>query len=402
MAVTLGSWRESLGEQSAIITPNNVLVNQYLEACPSLPVLHKQDSYGGGYFFTRAREKARDSKTVLANYYTYAANRLHRQNLIVDEAHNLLHMLRERWAGRLWQRTWNFPDEMTSMEDFIEWAETQKKPKLDTIVKQVIQEQAMTLEYTEEFLRGQPSKVIKLIPLTIRDKKPWLWNKQVSKIVLMSATISPWEIYELGLDARRVLYINVDSPIPAANRPIIIDPVANMSWDTRSFAVDLMATRLKSELDTSVGKGVIHATYDTAARLRARLGAHPRIIWHTRSDRQQRYNEFLNSPVDQAKVFVASGFNEGIDLKYDAARWQIILEIPYLSLGDTAVRVKRDRQPEWYQWEAVKTIKQTIGRVSRAPDDYGETRIWDSRFSSFLERNRNMFSQDELNSVRYV
>ena len=398
LAVAVGRWRESRGEGVAIITHNNVLVDQYLNSFPDLPHLHKSSRYGGGYMFAQARGRAQKSNLVLSNYYTYVANKLHRETLIIDEAHNVLQMLKERWTRKLWQKKWNFPDEMRTFEDFLGWAETHRDPEIDEIVKQVVEEQTFTLQYSTDVLRGREERVLNLIPLTVRHQRPWLWNHKVRKIVLLSATISEWELHELGLDTRRVLYAAVDSPIPAANRPFIIDPVANMSLATRPFAIDALAQRLKQDLETRQGKGVIHATYETAARLRSRL-FNKRLIWHTSADRQQKYEEFRAAPGDA--VFVASGFSEGIDLAYDAARWQVICELPHPNLGDPAIRIKADQSPDWYNWQTVKVLLQTIGRVCRAPDDYGETYIYDSRFRKFFAAAEKMWPRHVIHSFRW-
>jgi Rad3-related DNA helicase len=92
--------------------------------------------------------------------------------------------------------------------------------------------------------------------------------------------------------------------------------------------------------------------------------------------------------------------SEGIDLAYDTARWQVITQVPFLSLADSAIAAKAKRQPEWYAWEAVKTMIQMIGRVCRAPDDYGRTDIIDAQFPAFYRRTESLWPQHVRNSVR--
>jgi hypothetical protein len=327
-------------------------------------------------------------------------NRLFRDTIIVDEAHNVLPMLQERWAKKLWQHEWHYPDDIETIEDFVAWAETVPPPHdraIKQVVRDVVHDQNYTIELTEELWRGKPGRVLLLKPLTVRELKPWMWNARVKKIVLMSATLSEWEIYELGLDRRQVAYLEVESSIPAVNRPVRVQPVANMAWEYRSKSVEVVAEYLARQLQTRPTKGLVHVTYDVAARLRG-LVSHERLMWHTRSDRASKYEQFRAS---DHGVLVASGMSEGIDLAYDAARWQIICQVPFPSLADTAVSTKAAAQPTWYQWETVKTLLQTIGRVCRAPDDYGETVIIDSQFPDFFRRSRDLWPQHVVNSFSW-
>jgi hypothetical protein len=404
IARCLSSWLASRGTKSAILTPTNVLVRQYADEFPELPTLGKRDSYSGPTAFGSARSKAEEAQELLANYYTYVGNRLFRNTIIVDEAHNILPMLQERWAKKLWQRDWGFPDDLHTVEDFVLWAETASLPEkqqrqLDKIVEGVARDENYILDMTEGLYRGEVEPVLLLKPLTVRDLKPWMWNFKVQKIVLMSATLSEWELFELGLDRRRVAQVEIESSIPPANRLVVLNPVADMAWANRQHSTPKIAEYLHKLLQTRPEKGLIHVTYDVAARLRGLL-SHERLIWHTRDprDRQSQYAKFRASGDG---VMVASGMSEGIDLAYDAARWQVMCQVPYPSLADAAVRRKAEAQPDWFQWETVKATMQTIGRVCRAPDDYGVTEILDAQAPDFFRRSRKLWPEHVLSSIKW-
>lgn len=403
VARAVAAWLEERGTQSSILTPNNVLVRQYAEEFPELTTLGRKDSYAGPTAFHRARTAAESAASILANYYTFVGNRLFRDTILVDEAHNVLPMLRERWSKKLWQREWHFPDDLQTVEDFVMWAETASLPEgkrrmLADIVRDVVHDQNYVLEVAEEMWRGRVDNVLLLKPLTVRNLKPWMWNGRVRKIVLLSATISQWEIHELGLDRRRVAYFEADSAIPAVNRPVVFKPIANMAYENRRHSIPVVAEYLAKVLAERPSKGLIHATYDVAAQLRGLLG-HERLIWHTSADKARQYNKFRAS---ENGVMVASGMGEGIDLAYDAARWQVVTQVPYPSLADSAVAIKAHSQPLWYQWETVKALLQVIGRVCRAPDDYGLTEIIDSQGPDFYRRSVDAWPQHVRNSVSII
>jgi hypothetical protein len=62
----------------------------------------------------------------------------------------------------------------------------------------------------------------------------------------------------------------------------------------------------------------------------------------------------------------------------------VIAKVPYLSLGSQRVQIKGKASQDWYEWEALKRLIQAAGRISRAPDDFGITYIFDTNFGNLL------------------
>ena len=89
---------------------------------------------------------------------------------------------------------------------------------------------------------------------------------------------------------------------------------------------------------------------------------------------------------------MACGLTEGLDVKDELGRWQIILKLPFLNLSDVAVAAKLQLRPKWYQWQCVKDIEQAVGRICRTPTDYGETIIIDSAFGNLFRNSGDLFS----------
>ena len=82
-------------------------------------------------------------------------------------------------------------------------------------------------------------------------------------------------------------------------------------------------------------------------------------------------------------MLVASSMDRGIDLPDEACRVQIVLKVPYPSLGDKQVAERlystRDGKT-WYAVEVARSILQMSGRGVRHVDDYCECVILDSSF----------------------
>jgi len=98
-------------------------------------------------------------------------------------------------------------------------------------------------------------------------------------------------------------------------------------------------------------------------------------------------------------VLLSPSMTEGVDLKGDASRFQVICKIPYPSLGDKIVRKRMNKWKWWYPLQTSKTIIQAIGRSVRSSDDFAVTYILDSDWERFFSRNENMFPQSFKDSI---
>jgi hypothetical protein len=82
---------------------------------------------------------------------------------------------------------------------------------------------------------------------------------------------------------------------------------------------------------------------------------------------------------------------EGIDLKGDASRFQIICKVPYPYLGDKLVQKRMRKWSWWYPLQTAKTVIQALGRSIRSSDDFAVSYILDSDWNRFYGQNQEMF-----------
>jgi Rad3-related DNA helicase len=323
----------------------------------------------------------------ITNYHTYLAHRLYKSTLIVDEAHLMVSMLQDLATRRIWRREYNWPTTCRTTGDLVDWLDALKASgrtldaKLTRLYRELtsIKPSSLVIRTTESWRNSPPQDVLKIIPLDTRAEPPVMWpGHRVRKIVLMSATISPKDIETMGLDNRRVTYLEAKSPIPVSQRPIKFDPVGSMSYRARSATMPALVARIRSMMNSRPTKGLIHATYDVADALREEMATDPRMIFHGRDDKMTVYDKWRRSDPDDGKVLVACGMYEGIDVVGDAGRWQVITKVPFPSLTDPAIRAKLQDDRDWYLWNTLRLVVQAAGRICRTPDDYGETVIVDS------------------------
>jgi ATP-dependent DNA helicase DinG len=419
----------------SVITPTNLLVNQFLQEFPTTPTLHRMDSYrceewdrpcsvtrGKLMKFCKGCKCSSDLATAkyrrgpgIYNYYTYLSHKLYRDVLVVDEAHNLISTIKDRLALTLWRHDYRYPSSMWKPEQVQEWIRTlspakQKSKKIQALKEAVTYKVPdYTWQRTTEWfngkgtLRGEPEEreCIRLLPVDISKAPPMFWPfSEVRKVVLLSATIGPKDIEQLGLHTRRVCYLSCKSPIPAENRPIV--PLSLMSVNRSAILGGEVATLARYidaiTQDHPEEKGVIHVTYQLSNLLRDHL-TDSRYLFHTRDDKADRYAEFRDAAPSSGRVLVACGMYEGIDLPEDLGRWQIIAKVPWQSLASPAVKHLAELDPEWYGWECLKTTIQACGRVCRTPTDYGTTFIIDSSWYRLLNETKKYLPEWFTNAI---
>lgn len=401
----------------SVITPTNLLVEQYLDEFPDTPSLRRLDSYWCDSWqrpcpATRARTRnfcslrrdgckcpaAGDLSTAkyrrgpgIYNYHIYQAHQIYRDILVVDEAHNLLPYLRDRNSVRIWQHDYKYPHNMWSREQIAAWvsslSENKRRHKKIALLEEAVRSprpRYVVQRTTGEFagkgtLRGEPEErdCLQLLPVDVGDMAGVIWPHSVEKIVLMSATIGEVDIRGLGLGKKRVLQIDCESPIPLNHRPIVALDLVNVNRNNMEFVTPLLAREIDRLADWHQGeKGVVHATYQLSGLLREHLIG-DRYLFHDRENKREMYQLFRESPPEEGRILVACGMYEGIDLPDDSGRWQVITKTPWPSLGNPAVQHLMSLDERTFLWETIKTLVQGCGRICRTPEDFGVTYLLD-------------------------
>ena len=414
----------SATHSASLITPTNLLVKQFRDEFSETRSLSRMDSYwceewkrpcpatrvrlksfckGCACASDLAQAKFRRGPGVY-NYHTYLAHKLYRDVLIIDEAHLIINTIKDRQSLLMWQHDYKYPLTMYKPEQIKQWIDSLPKNKQRTNKVKIIREAALysapnyIAERTKEMfngkgtLRGQPEErdCIKLTPVDISEAPPMFWPRDVQKIVMMSATISRKDIEALGLARKKVLYINMKSPIDPERRPIIPLNTMAITYESMTNRIDEIAAEILAIADHHKGeKGVIHASYQLARLLRDKMPS--RFMFHDKETKAEMYKAFRDEKGD--RILVASGLYEGIDLPEDAGRWQVIAKVPWPSIGNPAVKHLAEMDPEQYVWDTLKTFVQACGRICRTPTDYGVTYCIDSTFSRMVREGADLLPE---------
>jgi len=95
--------------------------------------------------------------------------------------------------------------------------------------------------------------------------------------------------------------------------------------------------------------------------------------------------EWINS---KKRILISPAVKEGVDLKDDLCRFQILLKVPYPSLSDARVKylLMEKNQWTWYFNETAKDIVQMYGRAVRTPTDHAKFYIVDGSFNDICKK----------------
>lgn len=215
------------------------------------------------------------------------------------------------------------------------------------------------------------------------------------KFVFMSATIGPPDVFarELGIPLEEICVISVDTPFPPELSPVIYQPVARLNHKEIDASIPKVQEAINRILDAHKGeKGIIH-TGNYRLMTDIVNGASPenkkRMLYrdmngntpYTQTNNQRLLEMHEHDSRDT--VLVSPSMTTGVDLQGELSRFQIIVKLPFLSLGDPRVKKKSDLDSRWYRTQMWLTLLQSSGRSTRNEEDYALTYILDASFERF-------------------
>ncbi len=216
--------------------------------------------------------------------------------------------------------------------------------------------------------------------------------------IIMSATVLDYRIFakNLGLPVEEVEYIEVEPQFPVENHPIFSLQIANFRYyeDDTPEDLDLFYTEIVDRIDMLLDlfdkdKGIIHCTsYVILEHILEKSKFKDRLITHDQSNREEKLEEHKNST--EPTVLCSPSMTEGVDLKDDLSRFQILVKVPFPDLKDERINKRKALDEDFYRFKTAMTIIQSIGRSVRSEKDYAVTFTLDSRFESFRDKNRDI------------
>lgn len=426
------------------------------ESLRALKTVEKSSKFWKACTFNCVYKNAKDSflnsKEGVTNFPYFLAETQYsgkltpRQVLVIDEAHNVDNELSKfvevTLSDKFCQSFLGFsiPNGLTQFQ-YVKWVKEKYLPTIDSKTKHLERMMEKYIGLKEKIKSGEFSSVAKKFEmldkhackvrrfLELYSKENWVLNEMPAdqrssrkiqfkpidispyapdmlysygdKIVMMSATILDKEAFCecSGIPVEQAAFISIPSPFPVENRPIIYSGIGKMNSSSINDTLPRMAMAVKEILQQHKNeKGIIHChSYKVAHFLKKNIRS-SRLLIHSSHDRDIVLDKHKRSK--KPTVLISPSMSEGVDLKDDLSRFQILCKVPYPYLGDKLVKKKMNKWRWWYPLQTAKTIVQSVGRSVRSDTDSAVTYILDSDFDRFFNSNRSLFPQEFKRSMK--
>lgn len=215
--------------------------------------------------------------------------------------------------------------------------------------------------------------------------------------LFMSATIlnKDYLCKITGLSQDEIKFIRVKhSDFPKENRPIYLMNIAWLNSNNMLDNLPIIAKTVNNIMSIHKNeKGIIHTTsYFQLEYIKNNLNKQnlSRLI-ESGPDTDRIETLQKHSQNTKPSVLISPSFYQGLDLKDDLSRFQIIIKIPYPDLSDKKVAALRKKDMNWYLWNTIVRLTQTYGRSIRSKEDHASTYILDSNINYLLRNVNDMF-----------
>jgi len=234
-------------------------------------------------------------------------------------------------------------------------------------------------------------KKVEIKPIYVRNEaQQWLYDR-ADKVLMMSATILSAQVMcdSLGISQDDVEFIQLPNYFPIENREIHFMPAGSMSWKNKAKTLPLMLKQIEEIVNIHDGqKGIIHThnfqianfiVENGSAELRARL------IYQKNFESKDIMLQAHEDSDDG--IIIAPAMHEGLDLKDELSRFQILCKMPYPNFKeDPQLEARMKLSQGYYDWLVCLKLIQSYGRSIRSDKDYANTYILDEDFSRLYSK----------------
>lgn len=245
---------------------------------------------------------------------------------------------------------------------------------------------------------GDERKKIVARPLYAKDFAQDLLFRHAERLCFMSATILDVEVWakNLGLSMDEVELVRTPCDFPVENRLIWKEYCGNFSFKTFSREQNpkdptepKFVRKVAEILDRHHGqRGIIHCHSFNLAKILYQGVKTDRFLFQEHFESKEEMLQEHARRTDS--VIVAPAMHEGLDLKGDLSRFQVIAKMPWPNMNDRVIKQRMDRDSAWYSWLCALKIVQSYGRSVRSRDDWATTYLLDAGFESFMWRSAKM------------
>ncbi|MEK0338664.1 MAG: helicase C-terminal domain-containing protein [Nitrosopumilus sp.] len=216
--------------------------------------------------------------------------------------------------------------------------------------------------------------------------------------IFMSATIDKSSFCEnMGLEKDNVAFVDSQkSPFPIEHRTIDLLNIRRLSYgSTEDDEIEVIKTidRILDEHANDRGLILTSSIPRCQKILRYLSPKNTRRIriCHSRNKDGKTQDEVISEHAnDPTGVLLSSSLWEGVDLKDDLSRFQIIAKVPYPNYKEKRIKAKMDKFPLWYTSQTLTKLLQGFGRSIRSEDDWAKTYVLDTAVNNVFFKGQSM------------
>ena len=216
--------------------------------------------------------------------------------------------------------------------------------------------------------------------------------------IFMSATIDKQSFCEnMGFEKDDVAFVDTPtSPFPIKNRGIDLLNIKRLSYgSTENDELEVIKTIDRILDEHSEERGLILTSSiprcQKILRYLSPKNTRRIRICHSKNKDGKTQDEVISEHAsDPIGVLLSSSLWEGVDLKDDLSRFQIIAKVPYPNYKEKRTKAKMDRFPVWYTSQTLTKLLQGFGRSIRSEDDWARTYVLDTAANNVFFKAQQM------------
>ncbi|WP_316507281.1 helicase C-terminal domain-containing protein [Nitrosopumilus sp.] len=216
--------------------------------------------------------------------------------------------------------------------------------------------------------------------------------------IFMSATIDKNSFCEnLGLEKDSIAFVDAPkSPFPIENRRIDLLNIRRLSYGSTEedeLEVIKVIDRILDEHSNERGL-ILTSSIPRCEKILRYLSPKNtrriRVCHSSNKDGKTQDETISEHASDPRGVLLSSSLWEGVDLKDDLSRFQIVAKVPYPNYKEKRTKAKMDKFPLWYTSQTLTKLLQGFGRSIRSENDQARTYVLDTAVNNVFFKAQQM------------
>ena len=211
---------------------------------------------------------------------------------------------------------------------------------------------------------------------------------EIPRVILTSASLCDKTMGTLGIKSGAYEKVEYPHTFPRDGRKLIWVPTVRMNYKTSQMELKTWMMRINQILrGRQDRKGIIHTvSYKRRDMIVENTKFYNNVLTHKPRNTDEIVQLFKRSEA-RPLYLVSPSVTTGYDFMYDECRFQIITKIAYPDSTSRIIKARSKTDRNYNAYVAMQQLVQTVGRGTRAEDDWCENIIIDDGIGGFMNRH---------------